>query len=500
MARYVMAIDQGTTSSKAFIINKKGAIIGQGAHEITQFYPHPGWVEHDPIEIWATQKQACVDAMRNAQVSINDIECIGITNQRETAVIWERNTGKPITHAIVWQCRRTLDICNDLIESGKGLLIKEKTGLVIDPYFSATKVKWILQSVPGAMEMAVQGALCFGTIDSWLLYNLTGGRIHGTDPSNASRTMLFNISTMDWDDDILEWLSIPDSILPTIIDTSAVCSVTDKAIFDREVPIGAIAGDQQAALFGQRCFEQGSIKNTYGTGCFLLVNTGNEIIRSTSGLVSSIGWRIDGHTSYVLEGSVFIGGAAVQWLRDGLGVIKSSADIEALARTVLDSDGVYFLPAFVGLGAPYWDSGARGIIVGITGGTTSGHLARATLEAIAQQSADVVFAAESDWAHPFSELRVDGGATQNGLLMQFQADIIGIDLVRSTTVHTTALGVAFLAGLATGFWSGFSEIQKLSLSTQRFSPTMTENERNQKRKAWQKIVTTARIWSKEDQI
>jgi glycerol kinase len=430
-------------------------------------------------------------------MGIGDIECIGITNQRETTVVWERKTGKPITNAIVWQCRRTLDICHDLTSRGLSPLITEKTGLFIDPYFSATKVKWMLQSIPGAMVRAERGELCFGTIDSWLLFNLTGGRIHGTDPSNASRTMLFNINSLSWDNDIRQWLSIPESILPGIVDTSGVCAVTDKDIFGKEIPIAALVGDQQAALFGQRCFETGSIKNTYGTGCFLLVNTGDTIIRSTSGLVSSIGWHMGNHTSYVLEGSVFIAGAAVQWLRDGLGVIKSSADVESLARTVTDSGGVYFLPAFVGLGAPYWDSDTRGVITGITGGTTSGHLARATLEAIAQQSADVIISVESDWAQPFSELRVDGGATQNGLLMQIQADILGMELVRSTTVHTTALGAAFLAGLATGFWNDFSKLKQLSLSTQRFSPTITDDERRQKRETWRKLVATARMWSKD---
>ena len=494
MTRYVMAIDQGTTSSKAFIINREGRIVGQGGHPFPQIYPRAGWVEHDPMEIWRTQKLACKDALRDASVKPTDIETIGVANQRETTVVWDRETGQPIANAIVWQCRRTSDLCKSLIRDNKGSSIHRKTGLIVDAYFSGTKLQWILQSVPGAIERAAKGELCFGTIDSWLVYNLTGGRLHVTDPSNASRTMLFNINNANWDQEIMEWLSIPAAILPEVRDSSGVCGHTMTEVFGAEVPIGGIAGDQQAALFGQSCFDKGDIKNTYGTGSFLLVNVGSTPLLSTRGLVGSVGWRIGGETTYVLEGSVFIAGAAVQWLRDGLGVIKSSSDVESLARTVPDNGNVYFLPAFVGLGAPHWDMTTRGTVMGITRGTTAGHLARATLEAIAQQTADVTEAIEVDYGERLREFRADGGAADNNLLMQFQSDILGMNVVRSNNVQATALGAAYLAGLATGYWNSLDELKALKRETRRFTPLMPERERREKRDTWRKLVEIARLW------
>jgi glycerol kinase len=493
MGRYVMAIDQGTTSSKAFVINKAGEIVGQAGHAFGQIYPQPGWVEHDPMEIWETQKRACRDAIENASIKAGDLEALGITNQRETTVVWERETGRPVTNAIVWQCRRTSALCERLIAQGREEAVRQKTGLLVDAYFSATKLQWILQAVPGVRERAVRGELCFGTIDSWLVFNLTGGQVHATDPSNASRTMLFNIKERSWDREILDWLEIPEGMLPQVLDSSCFYGSTLPEILGAEVPITGIAGDQQAALFGQGCFNRGDMKNTYGTGCFVLANLG-DVPLWTPGLLTSIGWSVKGRTSYVLEGSVFIAGAAVQWLRDNLGVIGSSAEIEALARTVPDTGGVYFLPAFVGLGAPYWDMYARGTIVGITRGTSPAHLARATLEAIAHQSTDVIETMESFSGQRGNPLRVDGGAAENDLLLQLQADILGAQVARPESLQTTALGAAYLAGLASEYWRGQDELPCLRQDVELFVPRISDAEREEKRTRWRKLVEIARAW------
>jgi glycerol kinase len=493
MDKYIMAIDQGTTSSKAFIINRRGEIVGWGGHEFRQIYPRPGWVEHDPMEIWQTQERACRDALKNAYIEPIDIEAIGITNQRETTVLWERETGRPIANAIVWQCRRTSELCERLIRENRGDPIRKKTGLVVDAYFSATKIQWILQTVPDALEKAAKGELCFGTIDSWLVFNLTGGKVHATDPSNASRTMLFNIETCLWDREILEWLSIPEAVLPDVRDSSEIYGYTAPEVFGTAIPIGGVAGDQQAALFGQTCFEKGDIKNTYGTGCFVLANIGEKPLFSTRGLLTSVGWRLGSKATYVFEGSVFVAGAAVQWLRDGLGIIEKSGDIEALALTVPDNGGVHFLPAFAGLGTPYWDMYARGTITGITRGTHRGHLARATLESIAHQTKDVMEAIEADFGEELRELKVDGGAAENSLLMQFQADILGVPVIRPRFLQTTALGAAYLAGLATGYWSPH-ELRGFKQQADRFVPHMGEDERMERCRRWSRLVEMARMW------
>jgi glycerol kinase len=493
MGRYIIAIDQGTTSSKAFVINKAGEIVGQAGYAFSQMYPQPGWVEHDPVEIWETQKKACRDAIKDASIEAHEIGAVGITNQRETTVVWDRETGRPVMNAIVWQCRRTSALCERLIDLGWGDAIRQKTGLIIDAYFSATKLQWILQTIPHAMERAQRGELCFGTIDSWLVFNLTGGKVHATDPSNASRTMLFNINSRTWDREILEYLGIPDNMLPQVLESSCSYGFTLPEIFGSEVPITGIAGDQQAALFGQGCFNPGDMKNTYGTGCFVLANLGEAPVWSP-GLLTSIGWSVDGRTSYVLEGSVFIAGAAVQWLRDNLKIIDSSAEIEALARTVPDTGGVYFLPAFVGLGAPYWDMYARGTIVGITRGTSSAHLARATLEAIAHQSADVVEIMQRDSGQKLNSLKVDGGAAENNLLLQLQTDILGAPVVRPSNLQTTALGAAYLAGLCTGYWKGPEELPCTKENSSLFMPQISNDERKEKRARWHKLIEIARAW------
>ena len=493
MGRYVMAIDQGTTSSKAFIIDEGGEIVGQAGHAFQQIYPEPGWVEHDPMEIWETQKRACRDAIENASIKAGDLAAVGITNQRETTVVWERETGTPVTNAIVWQCRRTSGLCEALIAQGRGDVIRQKTGLLIDAYFSATKLQWILQTVPRAMERAERGELCFGTIDSWLVFNLTGGKVHATDPSNASRTMLFNIKEKTWDREILEWLGIPEAVLPQVLESSCFYGLTLHEILGSEVPITGIAGDQQAALFGQGCFNRGDTKNTYGTGCFVLSNLGDVPLWSP-GLLTSIGWSVKGRTSYVQEGSVFVAGAAVQWLRDNLGIIGSSAEVEALARTVPDTGGVYFLPAFVGLGAPYWDMYTRGIVVGITRGTMPAHLARATLEAIAHQSTDVIETMQGPSGQRHSPLRVDGGAAENDLLLQFQADILGAQVARPKNLQTTALGAAYLAGLAAEYWKGQEGLPCLRQDASLFAPQISDAEREEKRTQWRKLIEIARAW------
>ncbi len=493
MGRYIMAIDQGTTSSKAFIIDEGGEIVGQGGHPFRQIYPEPGWVEHDPMEIWETQKRACRDAIEAASIKAGDLAALGITNQRETTVVWERETGRPVANAIVWQCRRTSRLCERLIEQSREDAIRQKTGLLIDAYFSATKLQWILQSVPHAMERAERGELCFGTIDSWLVFNLTGGKVHATDPSNASRTMLFNINEKTWDREILNWLEIPGGMLPHVLESSSFYGLALPEILGAEVPITGIAGDQQAALFGQGCFNRGDMKNTYGTGCFVLSNLGDVPLWSP-GLLTSIGWSIKGRTSYVQEGSVFVAGAAVQWLRDNLGIIGSSAEIETLARSVEDTGGVYFLPTFVGLGAPYWDMYARGTIVGITRGTSPAHLARATLEAIAHQSTDVIETMQGFSGQRHSPLRVDGGAAENDLLLQFQADMLGSQVVRPKNLQTTALGAAYLAGLASEYWRGQEELPCLKQDASLFAPRIGDVEREEKRARWRKLIEIARAW------
>ena len=493
MGRYIMAIDQGTTSSKAFIIDEGGEIVGQGGHPFRQIYPEPGWVEHDPMEIWETQKRACMEAIEAASIKAGDLAALGITNQRETTVVWERETGRPVANAIVWQCRRTSRLCERLIEQSREDAIRRKTGLLIDAYFSATKLQWILQTVPHAMERAERGDLCFGTIDSWLVFNLTGGKVHATDPSNASRTMLFNINEKIWDREILDWLGIPGGMLPQVLDSSTFYGLALPEVLGAEVPITGIAGDQQAALFGQGCFNRGDMKNTYGTGCFVLSNLGDVPLWSP-GLLTSIGWSIKGRTSYVQEGSVFVAGAAVQWLRDNLGIIGSSAEIETLARSVEDTGGVYFLPTFVGLGAPYWDMYARGTIVGITRGTSPAHLARATLEAIAHQSTDVIETMQGFSGQRHSPLRVDGGAAENDLLLQFQADMLGSQVVRPKNLQTTALGAAYLAGLASEYWRGQEELPCLKQDASLFAPRIGDAEREEKRARWRKLIEIARAW------
>jgi glycerol kinase len=490
---YILAIDQGTTSSKAFVINKAGEIVGQAGHAFNQIYPQPGWVEHNPVEIWETQKKACRDAVKDASIETRELVALGITNQRETTVVWDRETGRPVTNAIVWQCRRTSDLCERLIAQGRQDAFRKKTGLLIDAYFSATKLQWILQTIPHVMERARRGELCFGTIDSWLVFNLTGGKVHATDPSNASRTMLFNINDRTWDREILDWLEIPDSMLPRVLESSCSFGLTDPEVLGAEIPITGIAGDQQAALFGQGCFNRGDMKNTYGTGCFVLANLGDAPLWSP-GLLTSVGWSVKGQVTYVLEGSVFVAGAAVQWLRDNLGIIGSSAEIEALARSVPDTGGVYFLPAFVGLGAPYWDMYARGTIVGITRGTSQAHLARATLEAISHQSADVVEMMKDCSGRFLSALKVDGGAAENDLLMETQADILGVDVARPANLQTTALGAAYLAGLECGYWKGLEELPCSREKFRVFTPRMAAAQRHAERAKWRKLIEAARVW------
>ncbi|MCC7007703.1 MAG: glycerol kinase GlpK [Acidobacteria bacterium] len=493
---YVLALDQGTTSSRAIVFDRSGAVIATAQQEFRQMFPEPGWVEHDPQEIWATQLQVARDALQRASLTARDITAIGITNQRETTVVWDRRTGQPIAHAIVWQDRRTSAACDRLRARGKLPLIRRKTGLVIDAYFSATKVQWLLNNVPGAKAKARAGVLAFGTIDSWLVWNLTSGRQHVTDPSNASRTMLFNIRTGAWDEELLALFGVPASMLPEVKASSEVYGET-HLLGDAPIPIAGIAGDQQAALFGQACTRPGMVKNTYGTGCFMLMHTGPTPIRSRNNLLTTVAWRIGDRTEYALEGSIFIAGAVVQWLRDGLGLIGSSAEVEALASRAADTGGVYFVPAFAGLGAPHWDQYARGLIVGLTRGTTGAHLARAALEGIAYQVADVLRAMERDAGIRLKELRVDGGAAVNNLLMQFQADILGVPVVRPTVGETTALGAAYLAGLAVGFWTSPAEIAAQWRTDRRFTPAMTSSRRRSLVQGWTRALERSRRWSEE---
>lgn len=495
MQQYILSFDQGTTSSRAIIFDKNGSIISVAQKEFTQIFPQPGWVEHDANEIWSTQFGVAAEAITKAGLNVEDIAAIGITNQRETTVVWERSTGKPVYNAIVWQDRRTAAFCDSLKANGTDKIIQQKTGLVADSYFSATKVKWILDNVEGAREKANNGELCFGTIDTWLLWKLTKGQVHATDVSNASRTMLLNIHTMQWDGELEKIFDVPGNMLPQVRSSSEVYGYTQNIISSHNIPIAGIAGDQQAALFGQMCTQPGMVKNTYGTGCFMLMNTGEKPVASTNNLLTTVAWKVNGITHYALEGSVFIAGAIVQWLRDGLGIIKSSAEVEDLAKKVSDSEGVYVVPAFAGLGAPHWNQHARGIITGLTRGTNSAHIARAALDSIAYQVMDVLKAMEADAGISIKELRVDGGATANNLLMQFQADILNTVVVRPVVTETTALGAAYLAGLAVGFWENLEAIQDQWQADKKFSPAMNDESRIQLSKEWQRSVKAAKAWA-----
>ncbi len=498
MPRYLLALDQGTTSSRAIIFDDRGTPISSAQQEFPQHYPRPGWVEHDPGDLWISQRDVALEAMRKAGLSAADFAAIGITNQRETTLVWDRTTGEPVYNAIVWQCRRTAPLCDQLKASGFDTAIRQKTGLVTDAYFSGTKVAWILDNVPGVRARAERGELAFGTVDTWLIWNLTGGRLHITDVTNASRTLLFNIHTLDWDDEILSRLRIPRSLLPEVRPSSALYGETDPAIFGNSIAVGGIAGDQQAATFGQTCFAPGQSKNTYGTGCFMLMNTGGEAIASHSGLLTTIGWQLSGGPAvYALEGSVFIAGAAVQWLRDGLGLIASAAETAPLAASVPDSGGVYVVPAFVGLGAPYWDSYARGTIVGITRGTSRAHIVRATLEAICFQTRDLAQSMIGDSGLPLAGLRVDGGAVVNDVLMQMQADILGTSLQRPAVTETTALGAAFLAGLAAGVWASPDDLAGQWRADREFTPQMSADQRESLYAGWQRAVERAQGWAQD---
>ncbi len=492
--RYILALDQGTTSSRAILFDHGGAIKGVAQREFRQIFPRAGWVEHDPQEIWTSEIGVAVEVLAAASLRPRDVAALGITNQRETTVVWDRKTGEAIYNAIVWQDRRTAETCDRLRADGAETLIRERTGLVIDAYFSGTKLAWILDNVPGARRRAEAGELAFGTVDTWLVWNLTSGCLHVTDPSNASRTLLFNIHTGEWDDELLRLLHVPRSVLPEVRSSSEVYGSVTTTLGLSDVAIGGIAGDQQAALFGQMCVSPGLTKNTYGTGCFMLQNTGTKAPTSRHKLLTTVAWRRDGHTDYALEGSVFIGGAVVQWLRDGLGLIRSSAEVEALAASVPDNGGVYLVPAFAGLGAPHWDAYARGILVGLTRGTTSGHLARAALEAIAYQVADLTDAMQADTGVALPELRVDGGAAANDMLMQFQADILGVPVVRPAVTETTALGAAYLAGLAVGFWKSPAEIEGQWQVARRFEPVMSADRANALRKRWQDALGRSKAW------
>ncbi len=471
MTKYILALDQGTSSSRALVFDHEGNVCSVAQMEFTQHFPQPGWVEHDPMEIWASEAAVIAEAISKIGINGKDIAAIGITNQRETTIVWDAETGKPVHNAIVWQDRRTAAYCDELKARGLTDKIREKTGLIIDAYFSGTKIKWILDNVPGARERAEAGKLRFGTVDSWLVWQLTKGEVHITDVTNASRTMLFNINTLEWDKEMLDLLGIPASMLPEVKSSSEVYGHTKTTIFAHEVPIAGIAGDQQAALFGQMCTTPGSVKNTYGTGCFLLMNTGTKPILSKNKLLTTIAWKIGNTVNYALEGSIFVGGSVVQWLRDGLGIIHSSSEIEALADSVPDNGGVYFVPALTGMGAPYWDQDARGTICGLTRGATAAHIARAALEGIAFQTMDIVSAMEKDAGVKLAELKVDGGASRNNLLMQFQSDVLGADVVRPKVTETTGMGAAYLAGLAVGFWASPDEIRSQWQADRTFSPS-----------------------------
>lgn len=492
--KYIMALDQGTTSSRAILFTHEGNIAGIAQKETRQLFPADGWVEQDADEIWSTQIGVASEVMAKKGISASDINAIGITNQRETTIVWDKNTGRPIHNAIVWQDRRTADICNEYKNKGLEKLFRDKTGLIIDSYFSGTKVAWLLDNIEGARQKAEKGELLFGTVDSWIIWKLTNGEAHVTDPSNASRTLMFNIHTQQWDDELLEILNVPKIMLPKVCSSSEIYAKTRSKLLGGEISIAGIAGDQQAATFGQGCHKKGMAKSTYGTGCFMLLNTGSDIVPSENNLLTTIGWGVNDKITYCLEGSVFIAGAAVQWLRDGLEIIKKSSDVEDLARSVPDSNGVYLVPAFTGLGAPHWDPYARGTIVGLTRGANKAHIARATLESIAYQTADVLQAMMEDSGVSLSELRVDGGASKNNLLMQFQADILGVPVVRPKITETTALGAAYLAGMATGFWQSQHEIAAQWQIDVRFEPRMDASKRDSLLMSWQRAVRKSRAW------
>ncbi|TCO67720.1 glycerol kinase GlpK [Marinisporobacter balticus] len=499
MKKYVMALDQGTTSSRAILFDHDGKIVKVAQQEFTQIYPKAGWVEHDAMEIWGTQSGVARQVLETAGIRPEEIAAIGITNQRETTVVWDKNTGKPIYNAIVWQSRQTAAICDDLKKRGLETYIRENTGLVVDAYFSGTKIKWILDHVDGAKEKAQKGELLFGTMDTWLIWNLTRGKVHVTDYSNASRTMLYNIKALKWDEKILKELEIPASMLPEVKQSSEIYGYTDENTFGgAQIPISGAAGDQQAALFGQACFNPGMAKNTYGTGCFMLMNTGEEVIPSQNGLLTTIAWGVDGKVEYALEGSIFVAGASIQWLRDELKLINDAADSEYFASKVKDTNGVYVVPAFVGLGAPYWDMYARGTIVGLTRGSNRNHIIRATLESIAYQTRDVLQAMQEDSNINLKALKVDGGAVANNFLMQFQSDILGVPVDRPEVIETTALGAAYLAGLAVGFWNNKDEISKRWNVDQTFTPAMDEVSKEGKYKGWKKAVERSVQWESEE--
>lgn len=500
MKNYIMALDQGTTSSRAILFDKQGNIVATSQKEFTQFYPNAGWVEHNPMEIWGSQSGVMREVLETNGIKPEEVSAIGITNQRETTIVWDKNTGKPVYNAIVWQCRRTSQICDEIEAKGYKEKIKEKTGLILDAYFSGTKIKWILDNVEGAREKAENGELLFGTVDTWLIWNLTRGKVHVTDYSNASRTMLYNIKDLCWDEEILELLDIPKSMLPEVKPSSCIYGYTDEGMLSgAEIPIAGCAGDQQAALFGQTCFEEGSAKNTYGTGCFMLMNTGEKMVESKNGLLTTIAWGVDGKVEYALEGSIFIAGAAIQWLRDELKILYNAKQSEFYANNVEDTNGVYVVPAFAGLGAPYWDMYARGAIMGLTRGANREHLVRATLESLAYQTKDVLEAMQEDSGIELAGLRVDGGACANNFLMQFQSDILGTDIHRPKVVETTALGAAYLAGLAVGFYANKEDIKKSWIIDREFTSQMSEEKRTLLYKGWKKAVSRTLEWAKEDE-
>ena len=496
MKKYILSLDQGTTSSRAVVFDKQGSIISLAQKEFTQYFPQPGWVEHDPNEIWSTQVGVAAEAISKESLSANNIAAIGITNQRETIVVWDRKTGKPVYNAIVWQDKRTSDFCDELKAMGKSEFIREKTGLVIDAYFSATKVTWILDHIEGARERAEAGDLILGTIDTWLIWNFTKGEQHVTDVTNASRTMLFNIHTMNWDEELLALFRIPKTMLPQVKQSSEVYAHTKSSFFEEKIPISGIAGDQQAALFGQMCTKKGMVKNTYGTGCFMLMNIGEKPIISKNNLLTTVAWKINGKTHYALEGSIFIAGAVVQWLRDGLKIIRTSQEVETLASSVSSSEGVFFVPAFAGLGAPHWNQQAQGTLFGLTRGSTDAHIARAAIESIAFQTMDVLKAMQADAGIAVKELRVDGGATINNMLMQFQSDVLNTKTVRPKVVETTAMGAAFLAGLAVGYWQSPEEIQDIWQIDRTFTPSHSRAPIDKQIKGWYKAIEALEYWAK----
>lgn len=498
MKKYVMSLDQGTTSSRCILFDRTGNMCSVAQREFTQIYPQPGWVEHDPMEIWSSQLSVAVEALGKIGATVEEVAAIGITNQRETTIVWDKVTGKPVCNAIVWQCRRTAERIEELIQAGYGPMIREKTGLVPDAYFSGSKIEWILQNVPGAKERAERGELLFGTVDTWLIYNLTKGKTYVTDYTNASRTMLFNIHTLEWDKEILELFGIPECMLPEVKPSSYIYGYSEETLIGGSIPIAGAAGDQQAALFGQCCFEPGDVKNTYGTGCFLLMNTGTQAIRSANGLLTTIAASTGDEIQYALEGSVFVAGAAVQWLRDELQIIRSAAETEDAACSVSDTHGVYMVPAFTGMGAPYWNPYARGMIVGLTRGAKREHLIRATLESLAYQTAELLEAMEKDAGTKLRNLRVDGGASSNNFLMQFQADILGTNVIRPACIETTALGAAYLAGIAVGFWSNKEDIRTNWKAAHLFDPLMTQEEREAHLKGWKRAVRCALVYAEED--